>query len=143
MRLEGWESRLATVIELARVTPYHLGEHDCFRLACAAVEALTGIDRWPEWRGRYATRTEAVRLLQSYVDEHGCQMDLPMFTVAFSHFFGIEPSAVRLARRGDIVEYIDREPHLGIIIGREAAVLGEDGLRFVPLASCNHAWRIG
>src|SRR6266508_3556525 len=76
-RLPGWEDRLAEAIAAARAKPYVLGEHDCFRLACAVVRALTGEDRWPQWRGRYASKREALRLIA----EAGRD-----FTAAFSAF---------------------------------------------------------
>ena len=41
-RREGWERRLQDVVRAAQDKPYKLGENDCFRFACAAVEALTG-----------------------------------------------------------------------------------------------------
>ena len=66
VRIDGWESRLAGVIESAANTPYALGVHDCLRIACAAEAALTGVDRWPQWAGRYATRADCYRLLREY-----------------------------------------------------------------------------
>src|SRR5262245_28821615 len=48
-RLPGWEKRLHAVIAAAGDRAYKLGEHDCFRVACLDVEALTGVDLWAEW----------------------------------------------------------------------------------------------
>lgn len=127
--------RLATVIEDARKRPYKLGEHDCFRMACASVKALIGIDLWEQWGGRYKTRKGALKLIHTYAGAG--------FTEAFSKLFGSSPVNPLLARRGDILEYADTEEHLGVCIGARAAVLGEHGLEFVPLSSCRHAWRIG
>ncbi len=134
-RLEGWESRLAGVIEAARHERYELGVHDCFRVTCAGVEALTGIDLWKDWAGTYRTRREALRRIAEYGGT---------FDEAFSRLFACEPVGPAWARRGDIVKFHDgREPHLGLCVGAEVAVLGEDGLMFVPLTSCSCAWRIG
>lgn len=136
-RREGWERRLQDVVQAAQGQPYRLGEHDCFRFACAAVEALTGEDRWAEWAGRYITRHRALRLLHEYGGGG--------FTEAFNKFFGAEPVVRGLARRGDVLEYVDAagEQHLGVCIGAEVAVLGEAGLAFVKLSQCRHAWRVG
>jgi len=135
-RLPGWESRLAALIETARSEPYELGRHDCFRLACASIEALTGIDHWPRWAGRYGTRRDALKLIAEFHREG--------FTAAASKLFGREPVAPLLARRGDIVELVQAgEQHLGVAVGAEAAVLGEAGLAFIPLSECAHCWRIG
>jgi hypothetical protein len=134
VRLEGWESRLNDVIESARHTPYKLGTHDCFRVACMAVEALTGIDHWPKWEGRYSNRREALILIHQYGGG---------FTPAASKLFGCEPVSMRFARRGDIAEYADAEQHLGVCLGERVAVLGAEGLHYAPLLVCRHAWRIG
>lgn len=137
MRLEGWESRLNKLIEWARHKPYKLGEHDCFRMACKDIEALTGIDRWQEWEGRYSTEREAVALIHSYGHN---------FTEAASRFFGSEPVPVSSASRGDIMEYRDAKcrPHLVVCVGRECVGLLEPaGLTFVEIGSCRHAWRVG
>jgi hypothetical protein len=135
-RREGWETRLAEVIEWARSQRYVLGEHDCFRVACAAVEALTGEDRWTQWRGRYSTKREALALLARY----GASFD-----DAFDWVFGSDRVDARMARRGDIVSFAttDGEKHLGVCVGAEAAVLGAEGLIFVPLSACRCCWRIG
>lgn len=137
VRLEGWEGRLAGVVEAARHVPYQLGEHDCFRFACAVVEALTGIDRWPEWAGRYTTRREALRCIHAYGGAG--------FTEAGSKLFGGAPVPASKARRGDVLEFVDPfdEKHLGVCVGAEVAVLADGGLRFVRLSQCAHAWRVG
>ncbi len=136
MRLEGWEARLAGAVELARARPYQLGEHDCFRFACAALEALTGEDRWPAWRGKYATRREALRLLAEYGGS---------FAAAFTRFFGVETAPMPRARRGDVCQYQDAggELHLVVCMGAAVAGLVEAGLIFLPRSSCAHCWRIG
>ena len=136
-RTVGWEARLAAVIEEARYTPYELGTHDCFRVACRAVEALTGVDLWSEWAGRYRTRREALRLIVEYGGD---------FDGAASRLFRVAAAAPALASRGDILKYVDpgtREPHLGVCFGRDAAVLGESGLLFVPVSACAACWKVG
>lgn len=135
-RLPGWEARLHAVVEDARRRPYALGVHDCFRVACEAMRALTGVDRWSLFAGRYATRREALRL----IGRHGRSVD-----EAGSWLFGgpVRPAAE--ARRGDVVKFVDAagEAHLGVCLGAKAAVLGEAGLGFVPLGACAGCWRIG
>lgn len=137
MRIEGWERRLDAVIEAARAQPYQLGQHDCFTVACAAVQALTlGGDLFARWRGTYSTKDEA----HAKILEHAAT-----FTEFFSNVFGVLPSGVKLARRGDIVEYFDGlliEKHLGVCLGERTALLGERGLIFLPTLECNLCWRI-
>ena len=136
MRREGWEGRLAAVLEDARARPYELGVHDCFRTACAVVEALTGVDRWPEFAGRYSTERQSRRLLAVYGRT---------FREAFDWFFGAAAIDVKFARRGDIAAWADPdgEQHLAVVDGARAWVLGPQGLLEVPLASCRCAWRVG
>lgn len=136
MRAQGWESRLAGVLEQARAKPYELGVHDCFRTACAVVAALTGVDRWPEFAGRYRTERESRRVLAA----HG-----RTFRAAFDGFFGAPAIDVKLARRGDIAAWADPdgEQHLAVVDGARAWVLGPGGLLEVPLLACSCAWRVG
>jgi hypothetical protein len=136
MRLEGWEHRLADVIEAARSRPYVLGQDDCFRLACSVVEALTGVDHWADWGGKYHTKREALALIASYGSN---------FTDAFTRLFDVEPIEMNFAHRGDIAELQDEtgEKHLGVVIDVHVAVMREHGVDFVVRSSCRHAWRIG
>jgi hypothetical protein len=134
-RLDGWESRLAAAVEAARSRPYSLGEHDCVRFACSAVEALTGADRWPEVPP-YRTREEAMAVLARYGRT---------FEDAFSAFFGCAQVRPALARRGDVLSLMteDGEKHLGVCLGARTACLEERGLRFIRTLDCTGAWRIG
>ena len=136
MRLDGWEIRLAAVIEHARNAPYALGEHDCFRVACRAVEALSGKNHWPQFAGRYATRAEALRLIA----RHGSS-----FEEAFSWLFGSDAVDVRRERRGDIVciQTEEGEKHLGVCVGAESAFTLAAGSVYLPTLSCLCCWRIG
>jgi len=134
VRLDGWESRLNAVLENARARPYVLGAHDCFRVACLVVEALTGVDRWPEFAG-YTTKREALHKIAA----HGHS-----FEQAGDWFFG-ERIDLKFARRGDIAALAtpDGEKHLGIVMGRQLYVMYELGLTAVPLGLAHCAWRVG
>jgi hypothetical protein len=132
--MEGWEARLNAVLEAARARPYVLGEHDCFRLACAVVEALTGVDRWPEFAG-YTTKREALVKIAHYGSS---------FEKAGDWFFG-ERIELNFARRGDIaaVQSRDGEKHLAVVMGRQLMALGEGGIATLPVNAAHCAWRIG
>lgn len=137
-RLEGWEGRLQALLEDAEARPYDLGRHDCFRLACRVVEALVGVDRWPEFAG-YTTEREALALLA----RHGGS-----FEAAFDWFFaplGEGRVSWRLARRGDLAAFQDEagQKHLGVCTGQQLAVLGPDGLKRWPMRAALCAWRVG
>lgn len=138
MRLPGWERRLNDILNDARTQPYELGRHDCFRVACSVLEALTGEDRWSEFSGRYKNKREAVKLIAEYGSN---------FVSAFEWFFRSSSVSVKEARRGDIVAIRteDGEHHLGVVTldGANAALFGESGLVYLPVMSCLCAWRIG
>lgn len=137
MRLEGWERRLEAVIESARHTPYRLGQHDCLRVACAAVEALVGVDHWLKFAGKYSTRREALLVIA----QHGRTLG-----TAVSRILNSPAESMRLVRRGDIALYCDEAgEHLGVCIGRSVAVLGPDGLVFLPILDdrLQYCWRVG
>ena len=134
-RLAGWEEALGALIEQARAQPYVLGEHDCFRLACSVIEALTGVNRWPEFAG-YRTRREALAKLAA----HGSN-----FEAAGDWFFGAARVDVKLAQRGDLlaVQTADGEKHLGVCLGAETALLGPQGLVFMPTLAALCCWKVG
>jgi len=135
-RQPGWEDRLAATIAAARARPYKLGEHDCFRLACSVVQALTGEDLWTPWAGSYASKREALKRIAEFAGD---------FTAAASKFFGGLPHLMAFARRGDICEFVDvdGEQHLGVCIGVSVALLGPTGITFALREDCVHCWRIG
>jgi hypothetical protein len=131
MRPAGWERRLNEILNDARAQPYELGSHDCFRVACRVLEALTGEDRWPEFQGRYTNKRDALKLIAQYGSN---------FISAFEWFFRSSSVSVREARRGDLVaiKTEDGESHLGVV-----TLDGSQGLVYLPVSSCVCAWRIG
>ena len=138
-RIEGWEQRLQTVLVDTRVRTYRQGQADCIRLVCECVEAITGQSLWPRWSGKYDDRRGALVLIAKTAD-----YEKPYLTRAVSNVLRVEPCAVALLQRGDVVEWNETDgPHLGVVTGTEAAGFGPDGLYFVPVRSCAHGWRVG
>lgn len=135
MRLEGWETRFMAALDFARDKKYVLGEHDCFRMACRNVAAITGWDRWSEFEGKYHDKESVMRLIARYGTS---------FDSAMSWFFGSQPIGMLKAWRGDVAKYNDSsgEAHLGIVVGGKVALLLETGLIFVQTDACEHAWRV-
>lgn len=137
MRLDGWESRLMAIVDSALRTPYVLGEHDCLRLACADVEALTGVDYWPRFKG-YKTKRQALVTIAKIA---------PTLGEAVTAVLEVRPSRAICARRGDLVLFRDddSEDHLGVCIGREVLVTAEQGAITLGLEDkrllCS--WRVG
>lgn len=136
VRTPGWESRLASALEAARWRKYVLGEHDCFRVACHVIEALTGVDRWPEFAGQYYDKRGAIALIA----KHGCT-----FEQAFDWFFGAPHIDMVNASRGDIaaIRTADGEKHLGVCTGPSVAFLAPEGLLFLPRTAAHCVWKVG
>ena len=135
-RVDNWEAELNKTIDEFRSRPYVLGESDCFALACAAISSVTGEpNRWEkEWKGRYHTKDEAIKLI----------MERGGFLKAFSDFFHRQVAPVHFAQRGDICIYPDAadEFHLVVCLGAKSAGYFESGARMIPTSDCIYVWRV-
>ena len=136
-RRNDWPERLIDVIEAARGKPYVLGENDCLRLACAAVEALTDVDYWPRFKG-YKTKRQALVTIAKIA---------PSLGDAVTATLGVPPSPTLSAQRGDLFLYRDDqgEDHLGVCMGRTVVLMAAEGTLQMAL---DHpgllcSWRIG
>jgi len=136
-RLPGWESRLNAAIDAARPLPYVLGESDCLRLACRAVEALTGHDFWSRFAGYHSKRQALVTLARI----------APSLGEAVSAVLGVSPAPTLGAQRGDLALFRDMngEDHLGVVTGRYVMLTLPEGIGSLPI---DHpgllcAWRVG
>jgi hypothetical protein len=65
-RKPDWDARLAAYLEPLRLRPFAWGSHDCCTFAAGAVEAMTGVDPMPEFRGRYSTAIGSARALTRF-----------------------------------------------------------------------------
>ena len=136
VRVSGWEHRLVNVIESARNRRYKIGEHDCFTFACEAVWALTGVDLYLPWKGKYKSMKEARRLINEYSGEGHTQSG--------NKLFGTVPVGMSLARRGDIATFSSMgRCHLGVCTGSHVATPSKISLMFLRLDDCDFVWRIG
>lgn len=115
-RLPDWEARLAAYLEPLRARPFAWGSHDCCTFSFGAVEAMTGEDRMPEFRGRYRTGLGAKRAL-TRIGAGGLAetMDTKFDRILAS-----------LAQRGDIVMSAGL---LGICLGGHLIAVGVEGER--------------
>ena len=137
LRRNDWPERLAAAVDAARGKPYVLGENDCLRLACAAVEALTGEDFWPRFAGYKTHRQALVKIARI----------APSLGEAVTATLGVPPMRVFAAWRGDLVLFRDDigEDHLGVALGRQVVVMDAAGPLHIgldhPGLVC--AWRVG
>lgn len=135
MRLDNWPARLNAVIEAQRDVPYELGTEDCLKFVCACAEAITGIDHYVHWRGRYRTKRDAYRLMLEYAGGG--------LGEGADKLHGLESRRdLKNLRRGDWVLYRDEDEHLGVCVGSQVALYHETGLLFIPLSSCIRGWAI-
>ncbi len=133
-RRQDWPERLAAVLEAARHQPYALGTHDCLRVTCQCIEAMTGVDLWPRFVG-YTTRRQALKTIAAIA---------PSLGEAVSLVLGRQPQPLALSQRGDVLLYADaRGEHLGICTGASMALLADEGLTFVPASLALASWRVG
>ena len=131
MRVDGWESLLASEIEAARARPFSWGSHDCATWAADVRRALTGHDLAAAWRGTYRDARGAKRSIRA--------TGAGDLVEAVSMAIGKPLPSVLMAGRGDVVT---DGAALGICLGRDAAFLSRRGLAFRPLAACLHGWRV-
>lgn len=134
-RKPDWEARLTAYLEPLRALPFAWGQHDCCTFASGAVEAMTGVDPMPEFRGKYRSATTSLRALRRI----GAG-DLPRTLDA--KFRTVAPS---LAQRGDIVMH---DGLLGICLGPVIVAVGRENERegLVLFARADwiepRAWRV-
>lgn len=135
-RRRDWRARLNAYIAEIKAAPLEWGAHDCaVGLAARAIEAMTGVDVAAEWRGRYATPAEALRVLR----EDGFA-DLE--ALGRSMLPAVHPSRGQL---GDIAlvptgEALDA---LGVVIGDRILVLTQTGVGSVDLLAARVVFRVG
>lgn len=115
-RMADWDTRLAAYLEPLRLRPFQWGKHDCCTFAAGAVEAMTGVDPMPEFRGRYTTAIGSARALTRFgAGTLAATLDTKFATVP-----------APLAQRGDVVM---TGGLLGICLGTFAMAVGTEGER--------------
>lgn len=111
-----WEARLAAYLEPLRARPFEWGAHDCCTFAAGAVEAMTGTDPMPEFRGKYSTALGSDRALR--------RLGAGSLAATLDGKFEAVPAP--LAQRGDIVM---TGGLLGICLGPFLLAVGSEGER--------------
>lgn len=132
MRIDGWEARLAEVVDAAIDRPFAWGTHDCCTFAAACVDAVTGSD---------------------HLDHLGYEDERTAKRVIACHGGLVEAIAARLgspcagwahARRGDIcLVPTEQGDGLGVCVGHRIVLPGERGLASYPLHLAQCTWRVG
>lgn len=129
-RYPNWPVRLNEYILESEKKTFKLGKHDCCTFTAGAIKAITGEDPMKEFRGQYNDWKSA----KDALDEIG--YDNLYKTLAKK--FGPSILGVK-GQKGDLAFY---EGACGIILGRYAMFLGENGYVFVLLRHLQRAFRI-
>ncbi|EJD6581477.1 hypothetical protein M0L63_RS02045 [Providencia rettgeri] len=131
MRHSNWAIQLPEALQQAIHKPFSWGEYDCCLFAADCALAVCGIDIAEKVRGRYKTKSGAMRVLKS---EFG---DLE---TGLSGFF--QEIAPNDAIRGDIVMFNgDDGKTLGVLWANKIWAVTEDGARPVNFQPIK-AWRV-
>jgi len=126
-RKPDWETRLAAYLDPLRLRAFAWGQHDCCTFAAGAVEAMTGVDPMPEFRGHYSTLRGSVRALRS----------VGRGDLASTLDAKFEAVAASLAQRGDIVM---SSGLLGVCFGAFLIAVGREGDREGLIRIDRAAW---
>jgi len=146
-RTEGWEARLARLIERAPSIPFAWGTRDCCLWAADGVEALTARDPAASWRGNYDNEEGALRVLRAVL---GAGVHPSRYIEAMAERIASEIGATEsieaFARRGDIA-LLDGPMGraLGVVDlnGRHIVGVTQAGVARVPLAAGLRHWSVG
>lgn len=140
-RLPDWEERLGLFIAENRDRAFAWGAFDCILMACAAVEAMTGVDPAAEYRGRYDDAKGAALALR--------ELGKGTLVKTIDAVFPARP--LGKAQRGDIVMF---RGSAGICMGAFGLFVGEEaladavttpqreGLVSIPRALFERAWAV-
>jgi len=142
-RKDHWDTQHFDDFLLARVTmEFAWGTNDCALFAADAVEAITGVDIAEDFRGKYTTEKKAFALIASLTG--GTTVADAASYCAAKHGL-VEHEFPLMAKRGDLVVVEDDSRLIAGVVhlsGRHVVVVGEGGLKRVPLTAIKRAWAI-
>lgn len=154
-RYHDWEQRLAKLIEKRQRRAFVWGKHDCCLFACDAVKAITGVDLARGFRGKYATKASAMKMIRAFTDSG----TIEALAVKIAEQRGIKEVPTLCAQRGDVVvvgqppagscqlpegQKQTQRQALGIAgFNGDVLIAGPKGLASLPLGAALRAWRIG
>lgn len=140
-RLPDWESRLHEFMLANRDRGFAWGEWDCILFACAAADAITGVDKAAAYRGRYTDAQGAALALR----------ELGQGTLLKTVEHEFEPKPVGYAMRGDLIWHAGC---VGVCMGPTAAFVTDPetmdaldaprngGFIMLPRAMWQKAWAV-
>jgi hypothetical protein len=141
VRFPDWQTRLHRFLLASANVQFEYGVIDCCLFACDAVLAMTGTDPALEFRGKYSSRAEAVKIMR----RHTGKKTLRAFVTRTFTAQQIESVPVLFAQRGDLILLKRSADYsLGILAlnGQEIVGLAKQGITHFPLAQACLAWRV-
>ncbi|MFZ0662535.1 MAG: hypothetical protein WAM66_07585 [Acidobacteriaceae bacterium] len=142
-RTTHWAAREFHQFLLARAaTPFAWGANDCCLFAADAIESFTGVDLAEDFRGKYHDEASAMALIRQLAGT--ATVEGAVLYCAQTHDLA-EWSAPLFAQRGDLVLVEDAGRLVSGVVhlnGRHVAVVGESGLKRLPIRGVKRAWKI-
>lgn len=130
MRISTWEDALSNYILTKRNEPFEYGVNDCCLFAAGAVEAITGEDPMPEFRGKYDSLKTSLQVIKDIgAGTLEATMDAKFPEVQISH-----------AQRGDLA-FLDGS--VGVVMGGFAYFVSDDGLERIDRSLWDKCWSVG
>ncbi len=134
-RKENWKDILYHYINKNQDREYELGTHDCVLFASNVILAMTDIDIAKDYRGKYKTKTEYLKLFKN--------LDVRTLEEITNKELGWS-LPISKAQIGDLVLYVDSEniQHLGINLGLCVVIPGVEGLHYIYTKRCKLVWSV-
>jgi len=131
MRKSNWEKALNAEIERTRELEFSWDKNHCLGFAARCQEAMTGKTDFPE-----AFTSTSFMSAQKIIKKHGGDLTSWMDEK-------LQRINLLAAQRGDFIEVeTDIGEAIGVCIGEKVAVMGEDGLEFMPMTHGIRAWKV-
>lgn len=130
MRISTWEEALSNYIAVKRHEPFEYGVNDCCLFAAGAVEAITGQDPMPEFRGKYDSLKTSLQVIKDIgAGTLEATMDAKFSEIGIGH-----------AQRGDLAFF---DGSVGVVMGGFAYFVSDDGLERIKRSLWDKCWSVG
>lgn len=130
MRISTWEDALSNYIVVKRHEPFEYGVNDCCLFAAGAVEAITGEDPMPEFRGKYDSLKTSLQAIK----------DIGAGTLEATMDAKFPEVEIGQAQRGDLA-FLDGS--VGVVMGGFAYFVSDDGLERINRSLWDKCWSVG
>lgn len=140
-RFDDWPTRLQRYIDASICMSFRYGQHDCCLFTADCIRAMTGADLAEWFRGRYATRKDALALIR----ERTGRGNVEAVAEYAAHERGLVEVQVAFAQRGDMALIgRGRSSLLGVVSlsGVDVMCLMQKQIMRVDFEHVTRVWRI-